>query len=198
MGSSLFTWAGVEEWRAESALVVPEQDRFTASGVQLGVDPVPYRLDYRLETTAGWVTTALDVIAVGSGWRRSLQLGRGADGRWFCRADSEGDADLPEPGCDAGLLTGAIDCDLGFSPLTNTMPILRHRLHRQPGAIDFTMAWVSAPDLGVQPSPQRYEHLRTTPDGAVVAFSSGSFHAALTVDAGGIVLDYPGLARRVS
>lgn len=196
MASSLFAWAGVQEWRAESALVVREKDRFTATGVQLGVDPVPYRLDYRLETVAAWETGILELTAVGSGWRRSLRLGR-VDGRWFCRADSEGDVDLPGPGCDPGELEDAVDCDLGFSPLTNTMPILRHRLHQQPGAVDFTIAWVTAPDLGVQPSPQRYEHLRTTPDGAVVAFSSGSLRAELTVDAGGIVLDYPGLARRV-
>lgn len=55
---------------------------------------------------------------------------------------------------------GAVDCDLGRSPLTNVMPVRRHRLHEAPGAVDFLMAWVSVPDLGVHRSRQRYEHLR--------------------------------------
>ena len=39
------------------------------------------------------------------------------------------------------------------------MPVRRHRLHEQPGAVDFAMAWVSLPDLKVHRSEQRYEHL---------------------------------------
>jgi hypothetical protein len=191
------TWAGAGQWRAESAQVRTEGDRFSATG-QLGVDPVPYRLDYQLQTSAGWVTSSLDVVVVGSGWRRSLHLAREADGRWSGRTDTEGRSRLPEPWFDADVLTGALDCDLGYSPFTNTMPILRHRLHRSAGAADLTMALVSVPDLAVEPSPQRYEHRRTTSTGALIGFSSGSFSAELGVDADGFLLDYPGLARRVS
>jgi hypothetical protein len=180
-------WSGTDEWRAETAVVRADGDRFTATGVQLGVTPEPYRLDYVLETSARWVTRTLDVSAAGDGWRRSLHLARDPDGRWT----STGDGDLP-------ALTGAEDCDLGLSPLTNTMPILRHRLHAESGAVEFTMAWVSVPDLGVHVSVQRYEHLRTTPSGAGIRFSSGEFTADLVVDAAGFVLDYPGLARRVT
>src|SRR4051794_1695465 len=97
----LFIWAGADEWRAESAQVRTERDRFSATGVQVGIDPVPYRLDYRLETTAGWVTSTLDVDAVGSGWRRSLHLARNSDGRWSCRTDTEGASPLPEAEFDA-------------------------------------------------------------------------------------------------
>ena len=197
MRTTLISWAGVDEWRAESAQVVPAEDRFSAAGVQLGVDPLPYRLDYRLETTAGWVTGTLDVTAVGTGWRRSLHLVREADGQWSARHETEGMSPLPDPGFDADALAGALDCDLGLSPLTNTMPILRQRLHREPCSADLMMAWVSVPDLDVQPSQQRYEHVRTTPTGALVRFSSGSFTAELAVDESGFVLDYPDLARRV-
>ena len=105
--------------------------------------------------------------------------------------------DLPSAGGDTAPLTGALDCDLGLSPLTNTMPVLRHRLHREGGAADLLMAWVSVPDLHVHASPQRYEHLRTTAAGAVVRFSSGDFTADLLVDADGFVTDYPGLGTRV-
>jgi hypothetical protein len=181
-------WAGTDDWRAEQAHVGLEADRLTATGVQLGVVPEPYRLDYRLETSAGWVTQALEVHAAGEGWTRSLRLTRDDDGRW-----SAGDAALPSP----AALTGALDCDLGLSPLTNAMPVLRSALHRRAGAVGLTTAWVSVPDLRVHASRQRYEHLRTTPEGAVVRFSSGDFTADLVVDPDGLVVDYPQLARRV-
>ena len=184
-GVPVLMWSGTDEWQAETAQVRADGDRFTATGVQLGVTPEPYRLDYVLETSARWVTRTLDVSAAGEGWRRTLHLTRAPDGRW----SSEGD--LP-------ALTGAEDCDLGLSPLTNTMPILRHRLHEEPGAVECTMAWVSVPDLRLHVSVQRYEHLRTTPEGAVVRFASGDFTADLVVDTGGFVVDYPDLARRVT
>jgi hypothetical protein len=114
---------------------------------------------------------------------------------WVTRA---GQVDLPAPGGGTAALGDALDCDLGLSPLSNTMPILRHRLHERPGAADLTMAWVSVPDLTVHRSLQRYEHVRRTPDGAVVRFVSGNFTAELLVDADGFVVDYPQLARLTS
>jgi hypothetical protein len=191
-------WAGTDGWRAESCLVTSVPDGFTATGVQLGVAPVPYRVDYRLTTAAGWVTRSLDVTAVGAGWQRTVRLTRGEDGGWTFRAEADGEVDLPDPVCDPARLASALDCDLGLSPLTNTMPVLRGGLHRRDGDADLAMAWVSVPDLAVHASQQRYEHVRTTSAGAVVRFSSGDFTAELQLDADGFVLDYPGLARRVA
>jgi len=177
----MLMWAGTDEWRAEAAQVERHEDRFAATGVQLGTGPAPYRLDYVLETTAGWVTSSLAITAQGDGWRRTLELSRDPQGRW---AGVDG----------AVALNDALDCDLGFSPLTNSMPILRHRLHERAGVAECAMAWVSVPDLTVHRSLQRYEHVRTTPDGAIVRFSSADFTADLVVDAGGFVVDYPQLA----
>jgi len=191
-------WAGTDEWRAEAADVSVKQGRFAATGVQLGVGPVPYRVDYVLDTTAAWVTRTLQVTAAGAGWRRAVELTRNPNGRWTCRADGAGTVDLPLPGGDTAALTGALDCDLGLSPLSNTMPILRHRLHQRAGAAELVMAWMSVPDLSVHASVQRYEHLHTTPTGAVVRFASGDFTADLVVDADGFVVDYPQLARRIT
>jgi hypothetical protein len=191
----MLTWAGTDEWRAEAALVEPHENWFDATGVQLGHTPVPYRLDYVLRTTPGWVTRALQVSAHGDGWRRSLELVREPDGRWTVEASATGDVDLPVPGGDTTALGEAVDCDLGLSPLSNSMPILRHRLHERAGVADCTMAWVSVPDLTVHRSLQRYEHLRTTPGGAVVRFLSGDFTADLVLDADGFVVEYPDLAQ---
>ena len=41
----LLTWEGTDGWRAESAVVDLDDDGLRATGVQLGVDPEPYRID---------------------------------------------------------------------------------------------------------------------------------------------------------
>jgi hypothetical protein len=93
----------------------------------------------------------------------------------------------------AGDLEGALDVDLAFSPLTNLMPVRRHRLHEEPGTVDFAMAWVSLPDLAVHRSEQRYEHLEP---GRVRFSDDSGFVAELELDADGVILVYPELARR--
>jgi uncharacterized protein len=82
--------------------------------------------------------------------------------------------------------------DLGFSPLTNTLPILQDDLHRGAGPRDYVMALVDVPSLEVALSNQRYE-----PIGAkAVRFRSGDFEAVLELDEDGFVVRYPGLAER--
>lgn len=200
----LVIWSGLDAWRTEVADVHLTPDGLAASGTQVGVEPVPYRLDYRLETHERFVTRRLEVAALGDGWTRRIDLHHDGRGRWRCDAHSEGtppDHPVGAAGGDVEVLRGALDCDLGLSPLTNLMPVRRHALHQRPGAVDLPMAWVSVPDLGVLPSRQRYEHVRRDERGAVVRYrdlgSHRGFEAKLVLDADGLVLLYPGLARRV-
>lgn len=173
MADRLAIWRGVEEWRAEAARIELDADRVAATGTQIGDDPKPYRLDYELETGEGYVTRSLRIEARGTDWERSLDLRREAGSEW-------------------------LDCDLGFSPLTNLMPILRHRLHREPGSEEFTMAWVAVPELTIHVARQRYTHIRP----GLVRFESldgqfAGFTADLELDDDGLVLRYPELAERV-
>jgi hypothetical protein len=196
----MLVWSGLDLWLAEASQVELDGDRLHATGTQLGRDPLPYRLDYTLKTRGAYVTKSLEVLATGSGWRRRLELRHDGAGSWTCTIDQEGAVELPAPGGDMGAVESAVDCDLGRCPLTNTMPVLRHGLHRGEGAVDFLMAWVSVPDLGVHPSLQRYEHVRVEPDGTSVVRYVGAhrgFVGELTFDADGFVLNYPQLARRV-
>ena len=96
-------------------------------------------------------------------------------------------------------LAGAIDCDLAFSPLTNAMPVARHRLGERAGSESFLMAWVSLPDLSVTPSRQHYTHVGRGDAGSTVRYESESrdFVAELELDPDGLVRVYPQLARRV-
>jgi uncharacterized protein len=193
-------WRGLDGWRTEAAHVELAGDRVRASGTQLGVEPLPYRLDYELETFERFVTASLLVRASGEGWARSLELRHDGEGAWSCELKAEGEVELPPAGGEMDALAGALDCDLAFSPLTNLMPVRRHALHER-GERDFLMAWVSVPDLAVSPSPQRYEHVRTGPNGSVVRFVDrglfAGFVSELELDADGLVVVYPELARRV-
>jgi uncharacterized protein len=193
-------WVKDEPFGVEFAEIDIGRDHLRARGIAVGSAPVPYRLDYELETATGFVTSRLRVISRGEGWRRDLDLRRDAGGVWSIAADEEGRLDLPPAGGDASRLAGALDCDLGLSPLTNMMPILRHGFLHGGGPIDFTMAWVAVPALAVHADGQRYRHLRSAPDHHVVRFEAidGSFAADITVDADAVVIDYPGIARRLA
>jgi hypothetical protein len=183
---------------AEFADVLIADKRLTATGLAIGTAPVGYRLDYKLETDYGFTTLGLLVTARGAGWRRRLDLRRNRRGRWSVDTKSEGVTNLPAPGGDTSLFSEALDCDLALSPLTNSMPVLRHGLLEGGGPVDFLMAWVSVPDLSVHASRQRYTFLRKSGDVSVVRYESESrdFVAELTFDADGLVIDYPGIGRR--
>jgi hypothetical protein len=100
-------------------------------------------------------------------------------------------------------LESALDCDLALCPVTNTMPILRHGLvraaHRGDSeAHDLVMAWISVPDLAVNRSEQRYAVGDSIDEGgALVGYSSTGFRTTIEVDSEGLVVNYPGLGRRV-
>jgi uncharacterized protein len=179
-------WVKHDPFGVEFAEIELHPRSLRARGVAIGSEPAPYRLDYELETADDWITRHLTVTRQMDGSRRTLELWR--DDGWTARFDGEETA-LPLS------FDRALDCDLGLSPVTNLMPILRHGLLEGAGPVELTTAWVSVPDLGVQPDEQRYSFVRE----GVVLFEAvdGSFSAELTLDGDGIVVDYPGIARRL-
>lgn len=121
--SRVLIWEGLDAWRAEVAQVDLVDDGLRASGTQIGVDPLPYRVDYELDVGERFVTRRLRVGAVGDGWSRALELTHDGAGNWSCEATAEGDVRLRSPAGDPATLAGALDCDLGRCPLTNLMPV---------------------------------------------------------------------------
>jgi uncharacterized protein len=196
----LVVWRGVDSWRAEVASIEWVSGGVRAAGTQIGAVPDPYRLDYKLEAAGGnFITQSLEVEVTGQGWARRLHLGHDGQGAWTCDAEADGSIDLDPVGGDAEAVRGALDCDLGLSPMTNLMPVRRHNLHERPGEVDFLMAWVSVPSLGLHPSKQRYEHVRKDERGSVVRYvgEHRDYVGELELDAEGLVILYPELARRV-
>ena len=157
---------------------------------------MPYVLEYELTTVRRFVTDKIQVKVHGDGWSRWLHLKRRAGG-WRAPHGARGRVDLPPPGGDLSGVSTALDCDLAWSPLTNSMPVLRHGLLTRGGPIDFVMAWVSVPDLSVHMSAQRYTFVRREGDHSIVRYESASrdFVADLVFDSDGLVISYPGIGR---
>ncbi|MBX9360907.1 putative glycolipid-binding domain-containing protein [Streptomyces sp. WAC04114] len=179
---SAITWEVFASRGFETAWPDQGEGVLRARGRAVGIEPEPYWVSYALETGDGFVTRRLTVTAETGDGPRELDLRHDGHGRWTANGEP-----LPDVG-------GALDCDLGLCPLTNTMPVLRHGLHREPGEREFLMAWVSVPDLAVRPSRQTYTHLRP----GHVRFSSGDFRTDLEFDEEGFVVDYPQLATRLT
>ena len=167
----VYVWAGTDAARLEIAYVQLGGDALTARGTQIGVEPEPYRHDYVVETGRGFVSERLQAEVELAGGIGSLELRRGR-----------------KP-----LAEDVLDVDLAFSPLFNSLPVLRHGLHRGGDARELTTAFVSVPDLSVSRAQQRYVPLSR----GRVRFRAGSFSAELEVDPDGFVTRYPELAERV-
>jgi uncharacterized protein len=191
-------WSGVEEWLAETAAVELADGGLRAVGTQIGADPETYRVDYRLEASGDYVTRELELTATVESWRRRLLLRHDGSGEWSAEVEDDGDVaggpwdgELPD-------LSAARDIDIMNSPLTNTMPILRHGFQRD-GSREFVMAFVVMPTLRVEASRQAYEHVRQADGRAVVRYRGldSDFTADLELDEHGLLEFYPRLARRV-
>jgi hypothetical protein len=83
--------------------------------------------------------------------------------------------------------------DLGWSPLFNTLPVIKDGLLQSGPPRDYVMRWVDVPSLEVSRSEQRYEPLGN----GLVRFAAGDFIAEIEFDDDGFVLNYPGIATRV-
>jgi uncharacterized protein len=82
--------------------------------------------------------------------------------------------------------------DLGFSPLFNSLPVIRDGLLRPGPPRTYVMSWVDVPSLEVSRSEQRYEPLGN----GSVRFSAGDFTADILFDDDGFVVAYPGIGTR--
>ena len=90
-------------------------------------------------------------------------------------------------------LDGADFFDLGWSPLFNSLPVIRDGLLVRGPPRDYVMRWVDVPSLEVSASEQRYEPLGDR----VVRFQAGDFVSKIQFDDAGFVVSYPGIAVRV-
>lgn len=144
----------------------------------------PFRLRYHLGWDDSWQLRDATLQITTERFSGSLSVLTDGLGHWRHR---DGRA-LPE-------LDGCRDIDIWPTPFTNSFPI-----RRCPMAVgerrQFVMAWIFALDLTVKSQPQAYTRLAER----LYLFESldgSGFRAELPVDEEGIVVDYPGLFRRL-
>jgi hypothetical protein len=135
---------------------------------------------YRIEVDAAWRTRRAEVTAQSAAGRRTTVLEREDGDRWTV------------DGSRAPELDGCVDVDLESSAVTNTLPI--HRLDFPVGeVVPCPAAYVRA-DLTVARLEQTYRALGELRFGYTApAFD---FVTELRYDASGLIVDYPGIARR--
>jgi hypothetical protein len=139
-----------------------------------------YAVAYEITVDDRWHTREVRVSSDTVAGSRSLVLVSDGDGQWSV------------DGAPAPHLDGLIDVDLEASACTNTLPI--HRLALPVGEdTAASAAYVRALDLQVHRLDQTYRRLD---DHHFDYTSEGGFHAVLTYDASGLIVDYPGIAER--
>jgi hypothetical protein len=146
-----------------------------------------FTASYRLLVGEDGVVQRVSLTSATVTRERHLTLNRSEEGIWL--ADSGSGSTQPPFGA-------ALDVDVAFSVLYNSLPIRRLRLHRQARDEAVPMVFVSLPELEPRLVTQHYHTVSTIgADGrAVVGFSWDDFSADLVVDGEGFVHDYPGIA----
>jgi uncharacterized protein len=150
-------------------------------------DDAAWAVHYAVSVDTAWRTLSVHIIGWSARGRRDLRLEADGHGAW--RVDG-----LPAP-----ALAGCLDVDLESSVVTNTLPV--HRLGLEVGAAaDAPAVFVRALDLGVERLEQRYVRAADEAGHQVYAYAAPRFDYAgrLEYDASGLLLDYPGIAERVS
>ena len=89
------------------------------------------------------------------------------------------------------------DIDIMTTPFTNTLPIRRLALPPDAATV-LRVVYIRIPELSVEAFDQEYTRLDPAMPPRRFRYRSlaSGFTAELAVDAGGLVIDYPGLWRR--
>ncbi|HEY7022970.1 MAG TPA: putative glycolipid-binding domain-containing protein [Ktedonobacterales bacterium] len=150
-----------------------------------------FRASYQIVCDAAWRVRDVRVLASHPA-ALVLDFHSDGNGHW---SNTSG-APLP-------ALDGCVDVDFAATPFTNTLPIRRLDLQPEETA-EVAVVYIDAPSLEVTPVRQRYTCLESGADGARYRFEAlpyaalpEGFVAELSVDADGLVLDYPPLFRRI-
>jgi uncharacterized protein len=161
-------------------------DGWAVTGTTAAVeDGQTWVVSYSLRLNVAWTTRSARVTGrTVAGFRETVLEADGA-GRWLI------------DGHPAPHLDGCLDVDLESSAMTNTLPV--HRLALPPGGqAEAPAAYVRARDLGLDRLEQSYR--RIADDGGHPRYDYAApvfgFTSRLVYDESGLVLDYPGIARR--
>lgn len=184
------TWTSVEEPGIEDVRIIHVAPNltFTSTVIRLW-EGLPLRATYELHCDATeWRVRELHIVAESEATgSHAVHLLADGVGGW-----------RDEAGLTMAALQGCVDVDIMLTPLTNTLPI--RRLALAPGeSREINVVYVAAPDLAVRPFAQRYTRLDDANGHHRYRYESleSGFTAVLPVDDDAIVIEYPGIWRRI-
>ncbi|HZR40245.1 MAG TPA: putative glycolipid-binding domain-containing protein [Ktedonobacteraceae bacterium] len=181
------SWAGPG---LEHLHLYQQQGNIVADSLILGVEQkIPFRVRYEIHCNQQWKLRSVHLSLLSSP-PQSLHLLTDGDGTWT----TENGETIPS-------LKGCLDVDISTTPFTNTLPIRRLALPSG-SSTTLSMVYIAVPQMHMEVTEQRYTCLEAGPSGGRYLFESltngfSNFTAELPVDRDGLVLDYPGLFRRV-
>ncbi|MEU3270962.1 putative glycolipid-binding domain-containing protein [Saccharomonospora sp. NPDC006951] len=168
----------------EVAFFVTADDGYLIEGSTTATeDGTSWIVDYRIRLDRRWLT------------RSARIAGRAGEATTSTVIEADGLGGWTVDGAEAAQLSGCLDLDLESSAMTNTFPVHRERfpLGRTVAA---PAAYVRANGLSVERLDQTY----TRRGDLRYAYTAPAFGFAceLGYDRHGLVLDYPGIATRIS
>ncbi len=179
-------WSAWDEPGLEHVRLAVRESGVVADGLVLGVsEGRPLRIAYEVRCDRLWRVRAARVGVPGEPPKVELL------------SDGRGNWTGPD-GKPVAYLEGCDYVDISVTPFTNTLPV--RKLGLEPGeSAEISVVYFDGFELQPWPEPQRYTCLENVSGGGLFRFLSldGGFTADLPVDADGLVLDYPGLFRRV-
>ncbi|GAA3024963.1 putative glycolipid-binding domain-containing protein [Actinokineospora globicatena] len=190
---AVVTWQGTGPTSLESVRLLLADGRLRASGRlivagdrQAGVEA--YSASYEASLDRGEEAGRLLLRTTTAEQERQISLSRAEDGTWLVDHGHTSARDH---------FGGSVTVHVAGAVTFATLPIRRLNLHRTPGEFEIPVVHVSLPDLQVRLVDQTFRTVSVDERGAVIAFTQGEFSTELTVDADGVVVDYPGVATRV-
>lgn len=180
-------WHRAEEPGVEHLYLRENIDRVSADGMIVGmIDGHLMRLQYTVQCDPDYQFQLVHVHML-QPFQQTLTLTRSHDAIW-----RDGWQNVLHE------LVGAHEIDLSVSPFTNTLPIRRLNLQLEQPA-EILVAFIELPAFVIRPERQRYTLVHTSSEYHTYHFEhlSTGYTQDIGVDSTGIVIDYPGLFRRV-
>jgi uncharacterized protein len=165
-----------------------EDHAITLDGVTAAIEAGrTWVVDYTIEIDRSWRTRRATVRGRSSAGLRSTVLDVAGDGVWLV------------DGVPAPHLAGCVDVDLESSAVTNALPVHRLGLGVDQRA-EAPAAYVRAVDLSVERLDQTYIRRADEADTQRYDYTAPAFAVSVQLhyDRYGLVVDYPGIARRAS
>lgn len=187
----MLAWQGRDGRMLEATRVLLGQGGLRALGrmIRASPDAEPLSAEYRLFVDEAGLVSRVTVASVTAARERQVTVNRTEDGFWIIDTSSGGSR---------SEFAGALDVDLQFSAMFNTLPIRRLRLHQQASEHEVPMVFISLPELTVELVRQTYRTVSLSdPEQPVVGFTWDDFAADIVVDRDGFVIDYPAVTRRL-